>query len=91
MSLLKRELTRTTIRKAAAAILKPGLKGLKNTMDYSEYGGAGLFGLAAPVVKAHGSSNERAVFNAIRQARDIVNRDVSTKIAETVQKKGEDM
>ncbi|HET7629322.1 MAG TPA: phosphate acyltransferase PlsX [Bacillales bacterium] len=87
MSLLKRELTRTTIRKVAAAVLKPGLKGLKNTMDYSEYGGAGLFGLAAPVVKAHGSSDGRAIFNAIRQAREIVSRDVTAKIAETVQKK----
>ena len=37
-------------------------------MDYSEYGGAGLFGLNAPVIKAHGSSNANAIYNAIRQA-----------------------
>ena len=41
-------------------------------MDYSEYGGAGLFGLKAPVIKAHGSSDANAIFSAIRQAREMV-------------------
>ncbi|HEX6923575.1 MAG TPA: phosphate acyltransferase PlsX [Bacillales bacterium] len=83
-SLIKKELTKTTIRKLAAAVLKPGLSGVKDTVDYSEYGGAALFGLSAPVVKAHGSSDERAIFNAIRQARDIVQRDVVPTIEETI-------
>jgi glycerol-3-phosphate acyltransferase PlsX len=85
-SLLKKELTKTTLRKLAAAVLKPGLSGLKRKVDYSEYGGAALFGLAAPVVKAHGSSDDRAVFNAIRQAKDIVERNVVSIIAMMVQK-----
>lgn len=83
-SLLKDELTKSTIRKMAAAVLKPGLIGLKKKVDYTEYGGAGLFGLSAPVVKAHGSSDEFAIFSAIRQAREIVNRDVVSIISETV-------
>lgn len=86
LSLLKKEMTKTTIRKMAAAILKPGLMSVKEKVDYSEYGGAALFGLAAPVVKAHGSSDEYAIFNAVRQARDIVKRDVVSIIAETVKK-----
>lgn len=53
--------------KMAAAMVKPELKGIKIKMDYSEYGGAGLFGLKAPVIKAHGSSDASAVYNAIRQ------------------------
>ena len=32
-------------------------------MDYSEYGGAGLFGLKAPVIKAHGSSDANAIIS----------------------------
>ena len=51
-------------------------------MDYSEYGGAGLFGLKAPVIKAHGSSDANAIFNAIRQTRDMVEHDVSGMIQE---------
>ncbi|HET7579600.1 MAG TPA: phosphate acyltransferase PlsX [Bacillales bacterium] len=86
LSLLKKEMMKNTIRKMAAAVLKPGLMGVKEKVDYSEYGGAALFGLSAPVVKAHGSSDEYAFFNAIRQARDIVDRDVISIIAETVKK-----
>jgi glycerol-3-phosphate acyltransferase PlsX len=51
-------------------------------MDYSEYGGAGLFGLKAPVIKAHGSSDANAIFNAIRQAKDMVEYGVTEKIQE---------
>ncbi|MCD8510840.1 MAG: phosphate acyltransferase PlsX [Bacillus sp. (in: Bacteria)] len=68
-SILKKELTSTFTNKLAAGILKPAFKRVKLQMDYSEYGGAGLFGLNAPVIKAHGSSNERAFFSAIRQAK----------------------
>ena len=57
---------------------------MKHTMDYSEYGGAALFGLKAPVIKAHGSSNERAIFNAIRQANMMVKHQVCETIAETI-------
>lgn len=72
--------------KISAALVKPDLAVLKNKLDYSEYGGAGLFGLKAPLIKAHGSSNGRAVFNAIRQARTMVQYDVTATIHETIGK-----
>ena len=34
--------------------------------------GAALFGLKAPVIKAHGSSNDQSIFSAIRQTREMV-------------------
>ncbi|SDM63971.1 phosphate:acyl-[acyl carrier protein] acyltransferase [Fictibacillus solisalsi] len=94
-SMLKQELTATTVSKLAAGLLKPRLKGLKNKLDYSEYGGAGLFGLGAPVVKAHGSSDENAIFNAVRQTRTMVEKKVVSIIAEKMkevenEKKGEE-
>ena len=67
-SMLKDVLMENTRSKAAAMILKPGLKRLKTRMDYTEYGGAPLIGLTKPVIKAHGSSNAKAVKNAVRQA-----------------------
>lgn len=70
--------------KLAAAVLKPGLKELKNKLDYSEYGGAGLFGLQAPVIKAHGSSDANAFFNAIRQARTMVEHNVTNTIHDAI-------
>lgn len=70
--------------KIAAAMLKPDLYGLKNKMDYSEYGGAGLFGLKAPVIKAHGSSDANAIYNAVRQTREMVGGDVAGLIKNSV-------
>ena len=85
-SMLKTALMSNMKSKIAAALVKPELKGIKNQMDYSEYGGAGLFGLKAPVIKAHGSSDANAVYNAIRQTRDMVSHDVIPTIAKTIEK-----
>lgn len=79
-SMLKVGLMSNTKSKLAAAMLKPQFKAIKNQMDYSEYGGAGLFGLKAPVIKAHGSSDDHAIYNAIRQTRDMVNHQVVQNI-----------
>jgi phosphate acyltransferase len=70
--------------KLAAAVIKSDLKKIKDKLDYSEYGGAALFGLRAPVVKAHGSSNETAIFNAIKQTCQLVEKNVIGVIEETV-------
>ncbi|MRG85436.1 phosphate acyltransferase PlsX [Salinibacillus xinjiangensis] len=84
-SMLKEVFMKNAKTKLAAAAIKGDLKGLKSKLDYSEYGGAGLFGLAAPVIKAHGSSNDRAVYNAIKQACQLVEQEVTNKIEETVE------
>jgi glycerol-3-phosphate acyltransferase PlsX len=83
--MLKIALMSSIKSKLAAAVLKPNLKTLKNTLDYSEYGGAALFGLKAPVIKAHGSSNAQALFSAIRQSREMVSNDVVGLIKQTVE------
>ena len=54
--------------KAAYALIRGEVAGIKKTFDSSEYGGAPILGIAKPVIKAHGSSKERAFKNAIRQA-----------------------
>jgi glycerol-3-phosphate acyltransferase PlsX len=84
--MLKSSLTSSFSAKLAAAVLKPKLIEMKKKMDYSEYGGAGLFGLKAPVIKAHGSSNSEAVFHAIRQAREMVGQNVTSFIMEGISK-----
>ncbi|MFZ3576570.1 phosphate acyltransferase PlsX [Virgibacillus sp. DJP39] len=70
--------------KIAASMIKSDLKGLKGKLDYSEYGGAGLFGLASPVIKAHGSSNRRAIYSAIKQACHMVEFNVTETIRDTI-------
>ncbi|SES74192.1 phosphate:acyl-[acyl carrier protein] acyltransferase [Oceanobacillus limi] len=84
-SMLKETFMGSLKTKIAAGMMKSDLKYLKNKLDYSEYGGAGLFGLAAPVIKAHGSSNQRAIFSAIKQACHMVDNEVTKTIKETIE------
>lgn len=83
-TLLKETFMSSIKTKLAAGLVKNDLGALKNRLDYSEYGGAGLFGLDAPVIKAHGSSKSRAIVNAIRQAKHMVDHDVTEMIGETI-------
>lgn len=84
-SMLKEQLLSSFTSKMGALLLKPQLKQMKAKLDYSEYGGAGLFGLKSPVIKAHGSSDPQAFFSAIRQARNMVEQQVVDRIIETIE------
>ena len=48
--------------------LSSGIKQLKRSTDYSEYGGAPLLGFKEIVIKAHGRSEAKAITNAIKLA-----------------------
>ncbi len=80
--LLRDELNKSWRTKAGALLVAPAFAGFKKTMDYSEYGGAPLLGVRAPCIIAHGSSTAKAIRNAIRVAKDAVNRKVSEHIVE---------
>src|SRR5690606_15122639 len=72
MQRLQHELTESPLRKAAAAVLRPGLRRLAKQLDYSEYGGAPFLGVQGAVIKCHGSSRARAIFSGIRVACEFV-------------------
>ncbi len=65
---LKNMLLTSFTSKLAALLLLKKVNRFKKKMDYSEYGGAPLLGTSKPVIKAHGSSNSTAFYNAIKQA-----------------------
>lgn len=50
----------------------PALNRFSKTMDYKEYGGALFLGVKKPVVKAHGSSDEKLFEFTIKQAEQFV-------------------
>ena len=54
--------------KIGALFVLKELNAFKKKFDYKEYGGAPLLGISKPVIKAHGSSDAKAIKNAIRQA-----------------------
>lgn len=70
-TLLKRVFFRNTMSKLAALAVKNGITEMKKSMDYTEHGGAPVLGVRATVIKAHGSSNAKAFFSAIRQAKKL--------------------
>ncbi|RSL31388.1 phosphate acyltransferase PlsX [Salibacterium salarium] len=88
-SLLKKEMTSSFTNKLAAGMLRSSFRNIKEKMSYSHYGGAGLFGLKAPVIKAHGSSDHTAIFHAIRQARQMVYENVIEIMEKEAEKQGE--
>ena len=69
---IKNLFTRNLLTKLGAAFVMKGIKDFRKKMDYREYGGAPLLGTKKPVIKGHGSSDAKAVFNAIRQAKKFV-------------------
>lgn len=83
-TLFKQALTSSLKAKLAASVIKNDLNKLKKELDYSEYGGSALFGLAAPVIKSHGSSNSRAIYLTIKQACQMIEQDMIGKIKKTV-------
>ena len=87
MKLVKGVFAKNIFSKIAAAMVMSGLKSLKKKFDYSEYGGAPLMGVKAPVIKAHGSSDSKAIKNAVKQATDFSNTGVIDQIEKAL--KGE--
>ena len=82
--LLKGGLMSSTKGKVAALLAKNTFRELKHSFDSTEVGGAPLLGVEGAVIKAHGNSNARAIFCAIRQARTVVESGVVDVIREGV-------
>ena len=70
--------------KIAALLMKDKLEDLKKILDPSEVGGTALLGISKPVIKAHGSSDARAIKNAVRQAVTFVDAGVAEEIAQNI-------
>lgn len=81
---LKNILLGSFTSKLAALVLKKSVNEFKKKMDYTEYGGTPLLGISKPVIKAHGSSNAKAIKNAIRQAKNICENNVIEKIEQSL-------
>jgi len=82
---LRESLTATLRAKAGAILLRPSLRGFKKRIDYTEYGGAVLLGVKGVCIICHGSSDSRAIYSAIRIARQTVTADIVGTIHKAVE------
>ncbi|MFQ5501023.1 MAG: phosphate acyltransferase PlsX [Phycisphaerae bacterium] len=62
--------------------LEPVFKTVWNKHDYSEYGGAPLLGVDGSCIICHGSSDHRAIKNAVRIAVQFIRSDLNRAISE---------
>ena len=67
---LKKMFLSSTKTKLAAAMVKNDMAGMKKLLDPSEIGGTPFLGISKPVIKAHGSSDARAISNAVLRAKE---------------------
>ena len=81
---LKRHLLSNIWGKIGLIFMMPSLKRFKKEIDYAEYGGALLLGVNGVVIIGHGRSSKRAIKNAIRVAKEEIERQVNAKILEAI-------
>jgi len=82
---IKKLLKKNLRTKLAAGLISGELREFKKLISAEDVGGTALLGISKAVIKAHGSSNEKAVKNAIRQARDVVESGIIQKITDNVE------
>ena len=82
---LKAMFKKNILTKLAAVFVSGGLKDLKKTLDSREVGGTALVGISRPVVKAHGSSDDYAIKNAIAQAAKFAGAGIIESITENIE------
>ena len=79
---LSESLKKNILSKIAALTSLPAINRFAKTVDYKEYGGALFLGVKKPVVKAHGSSDEKLFEFTIKQAEQFVKNKAVDKLIE---------
>jgi glycerol-3-phosphate acyltransferase PlsX len=92
-SMIREELTREVLSRAAAVLAQRAFARMKRRVDYTEMGGAPLLGINGASIICHGASPVKAIKNALRVATEWVKNDVNEHIktaleAETVLAEG---
>jgi len=83
---LREEIPRTLQGRVGGALIRDGVRRLRGSIDWREFGGAPLLGIDGVAVVAHGRSDARAIKNAIRVAKEAVENQLVRKIRAEVGK-----
>ncbi len=85
MNLIKREVKKRPLAILGALLSKSAFKAVKDHTNADNYGGAPLVGVNGVAIISHGKSNEIAIFNALKTAQKLVQKnfigDVAAKMA----------
>ena len=83
---LREEIPRTLQGRVGGALIRDGVRRLRGSIDWREFGGAPLLGIDGVAVVAHGRSDARAIKNAIRVTKEAVENQLVRKIRAEVGK-----
>lgn len=81
LQILREELPQGLHGQIGTTLLKPNLKRIKQRVDYAEYGGGLLLGVAGICIISHGNSQAPSVFNAVRLAKEAIDHQVLERIS----------
>ena len=82
--MIKQVFKRNFLSKLGYLLCKKGVDEIKAKMDYREVGGSLIIGISKPVIKAHGSSDARAIRGAVKQAIQAVECNFCEDIRENI-------
>ena len=83
--MIKKAFKRNLWSKIGYLHVRKGMREMTETMDYKSTGGAMLLGINGNVVKAHGSSDARSFYHALRVAKKLAENDVVNKIKKGIE------
>jgi len=81
---VRKQISKNYFSHAGAILMGPFLRRMRKTFDYAEYGGAPLLGLNGLVIICHGSSNAKAIKNAIWSAAGAAEHHVNEHIVSSL-------
>lgn len=84
MQMLRDEIGKSFLAKVGYLLARPAFSAFKKRVDYSEYGGAPLLGVAGTGIVCHGKSDAVAIKNAIFEAAKMVNKNVNQAILDKI-------
>ncbi len=84
-AILKWEAQDNIRAKVAYFLMKRAIRRLEKRLDYSEYGGAPLLGVNGNCVICHGSSNAKAIMNAVQLASNLAENRLNEHVIEMLQ------
>jgi len=62
------------------------IRDLRKKVDFAEYGGAPLLGLDKVCIVSHGRSNAKAIKNAIKVAKQMIEKNINSVISQSLEK-----
>ncbi len=86
LEILKKETSSSISKKIGGLFLKKIFLDLKKKLDYREYGAAPLIGVRGIVMISHGTSDDYAIYNAIKKAKTLVDKKFNEKLSEEIEK-----